>query len=189
MLADDAHMATQVQAYRWHTVTVHGRSSHTGTTSFAHRADALLTSANLILASHRIAVDHSSLASTGILTLQPGSVNTVPGTVRFSLDIRAAEDERLMAMEQELKTEFEKLAKEGGCGVEWRLDAPSKAIKFHDDCIQCVQESCEGLFGERTKELTAPMISGAGEFSTVTPTFLAKSTILEENGGLTFGNG
>ena len=164
----------QVQAYRWHTVTVHGRSSHTGTTSFAHRADALLTAANLILASHRIAVDHSSLASTGILTLQPGSVNTVPGIVKFSLDIRAAEDERLMAMEDEMKAEFEKLAKEGGCRVEWRLDAPSKAVKFHDDCIQCVQESCENLFGERAKELTAPMISGAGGFSTIRSSFHGK---------------
>ena len=126
----------------------------------------------LILASHHIAVKHSALASTGILTLQPGSVNTVPGIVQFSLDLRAAEDENLMAMEEEMKVAFKELAEEVGCRAEWRLDAPSKAVRFHDDCIRCVRESCEGLFGERMEELTASMISGAGTFSTFYSYFL-----------------
>lgn len=65
-----------VQAYRWHTVTVHGRDCHTGTTDFANRSDAMLTAAKLILHSHRLATKYSSLASTGMLTLTPGSTNT-----------------------------------------------------------------------------------------------------------------
>lgn len=73
-----------VQAYRWYTITVRGRDCHTGTTDFKNRSDAMLAAAKMILHSHRLATQHSSLASTGILKLTPGSTNTVPGTVVFS---------------------------------------------------------------------------------------------------------
>lgn len=65
-----------VQAYRWHTIHVKGRDCHTGTTEFANRSDAELTASKLILHSHRLATQYSCLASTGILTLFPGSMNS-----------------------------------------------------------------------------------------------------------------
>ena len=137
---------------------------------------ALLTAAKMILHSHRLATRHSCLASTGILTLSPGSTNTVPGVVHFSLDIRAGEDSRLMGLETDLKVDFEKIAKNEavddlnesgtngrGCTVEWTLDAPSEAIKFHEDCIRCVDESARDLFGDEYEKFTQEMISGAGQ--------------------------
>ena len=137
---------------------------------------ALLTAAKMILHSHRLATRHSCLASTGILTVSPGSTNTVPGAVRFSLDIRAGEDSRLMKLENDLKLDFEKIAKNEvvddlnesgtigrGCTVEWTLDAPSEAIKFHEDCIRCVDESARDLFGDEYEKFTQEMISGAGQ--------------------------
>ena len=130
----------------------------------------------MILHSHRLATRHSCLASTGILTLSPGSTNTVPGAVRFSLDIRASEDSRLMKLETDLKADFEKIAKNEvvddlnesgttgrGCTVEWTLDAPSEAIKFHEDCIRCVDESARDFFGDEYEKFTQEMISGAGQ--------------------------
>jgi hydantoinase/carbamoylase family amidase len=170
-----------VQAYRWHTVTVKGRDCHTGTTDFANRSDAMLTAAKLIVHSHRLATKHSCLASTGILTLTPGSTNTVPGTVQFSLDIRAGEDDRLMRLENQLQTDFEKIASnepvddlnEGGtigkgCSVYWSLDAPSEAINFDEDCIRCVENSTRDLFGDEQGKLSQAMISGAGHDSVFT---------------------
>lgn len=122
----------------------------------------MLTAAKLILHSHRLASQSSCLASTGILTLTPGSTNTVPGIVRFSLDIRAGDDERLMRLEDQLKIDFDRIAKgmavdnlnEGGtrgrgCTVEWKLDAPSEAVVFDKDCIRCVEDSatvCVSMF-------------------------------------------
>jgi metal-dependent amidase/aminoacylase/carboxypeptidase family protein len=124
-----------VQAFRWHIVTVKGRDCHTGTTDFENRADAILTAAKLILHSHNKAAEMGCLASTGILTLKPGSTNTVPGFVQFSLDIRSKEDRKLLQLEGALKKEFAKIAKGGdvggvntkavkgkGCTVEWQLD-------------------------------------------------------------------
>lgn len=172
-----------VQAYRWFTVTVKGRDCHTGTTSFAHRADAMLAAAKMIVYSHRAATARGGLASTGILTLKPGSTNTVPGTVNFSLDIRAPRDETVREVEDACRTAFEAIAKgedveglnEGStpsdrhCSVEWRTDSDSPAINFHDDCIQCVKDAASDHFGtSEVEKLTKTMVSGAGHDSVYT---------------------
>ena len=150
-----------VQAYKWFTVTVRGRDSHTGATSFQHRADALLTASKMILASHKIASRHKALASTGILNLRPGSTNTVPGFIKFSLDVRAPLDETVEAVEKECKAAFSTIAagenaegvnekctpSERHCKVEWRTDFISPATHFHEDCIGCVQAAGSDLWG------------------------------------------
>ncbi|KAF7947278.1 uncharacterized protein EAE97_004527 [Botrytis byssoidea] len=181
---------TGVQAYRWYTVTVRGRHCHTGTTDFENRSDAMLTAAKIILHSHNKAAEMDCLASTGILTLKPGSTNTVPGFVQFSLDIRSPEDQKLLDCEKELKRDFELIAageqmptlgasgKRGkGCLVEWKMDADSPATHFNKDCIRCVEESAGDLAGtdfcvgdqtEAVSESYRRMVSGAGHDSVYT---------------------
>lgn len=150
--------------------------SHTGTTDFANRSDALLTTAKLLLHSHRLAVKYDALASTGIIQANPGSTNTVPGRVQFSLDIRAAKDEVLLDLEKHLKSDFDKIIKGNPvnglndglevigrpCTIEWTLDAPSRATRFDDGCIDCVRQSAADLLGTECKDLIQEMISGAG---------------------------
>lgn len=124
-----------VQAFRWHIITVKGKDCHTGTTDFKNRSDAMLTAAKLILHSHNKATEMGCLASTGILTLKPGSTNTVPGFVQFSLDIRCTEDSKLRELEEVLKMEFSQIAagedigglntlgtKGRGCTVDWQCE-------------------------------------------------------------------
>lgn len=170
------------QAYRWHSITVQGKDCHAGTTDFSNRSDALLTAAKLILHSHRLATVYGRcLASTGVLELKPGSTNTVPGYVKFSLDIRSEEDKRLLQFEEQLKVDFEKISQGAdlgglnagivqgnGCKVDWTLDSPSKAVRFSEECIQCVVDSAGELFGEDAAQLTQKMISGAGHDSVFT---------------------
>lgn len=153
----------------------------------------MLTAAKLILHSHRLATKHKCLASTGIISLTPGSINTVPGKAQFSLDIRAGEDDRLMTFEHELKVDFAKIANneavddlnEGGtagrgCTVEWTLDAPSEAITFDEDCIRCVDESAKDLFGEEHEKLTDfSMLSGAGQYGFPNPSIPFNVFVIE----------
>ncbi|KAI9889224.1 MAG: hypothetical protein M1814_005673 [Vezdaea aestivalis] len=164
-----------VQAYRWYTIKVHGKEAHTGATDFKNRSDALLAASKMILRSHHVATELKGLASTGILTLKPGSTNTVPGMVRFSLDIRAHKDVVVEEMERRLKADFLSIAQglpvgrlnEGGtdgrpCSVDWKLDMQSPETLFNLDCMQCVDESAASLFGDKVLELTERMTSGAG---------------------------
>ncbi|KAI0441375.1 hypothetical protein F4803DRAFT_419274 [Xylaria telfairii] len=166
-----------VQAYRWFTVEVTGREAHTGTTPLANRADAMLLAARLITHSHKLATKHSALASTGILTLTPGSTNTIPGHVSFTLDVRAPADSTVDAMEADLKRDFAAFSAAGESitelldgvspskplEVSWRTDSVSPATKFHPDCIAAVRASAEAVTGD--KDLVRDMTSGAGHDS------------------------
>ncbi|KAI6717069.1 beta-alanine synthase [Diplocarpon mali] len=170
-----------VQAYKWFKITVEGADCHTGTTDFQNRSDAMLTAAKLILHSHNRATELGCLASTGILTLKPGSTNTVPGWVQFSLDIRSQEDAVLLKLEQALKFEFAEIAagkdlgglnalgtKGRGCTVDWQLDADSPATQFNEDCIKCVEASAADMLGANAGRKVQRMTSGAGHDSVYT---------------------
>lgn len=179
-----------VQAYKWFTVDVEGRASHTGTTPFSARADALLMASRMIAHSNRVASRHSALASTGILTLSPGSVNTVPGNVRFSLDVRAPVDETVEAVEAELKRDFAILARGGSVegessqstvhqclplSVNWTTDFVSPAVLFHKDCISVVRAAAKSVLGDDA--LYRDMRSGAGHDSVYTSGIIPTSMI------------
>lgn len=150
------------QAIRWYTVTIHGRETHTGTTPFPARSDAMLCAAKIIVASNTIAKTNNGLISTGIIHASPGSTNTVPGKVVFSLDMRHPFDDTLDIMDKQLREEVARIAheeSERGCTVEWRLDTDAKATHFDKECIQCVQESADAVVG---RDMTMELTSGAG---------------------------
>lgn len=174
-------IVTGVQAYKWLTVTVKGRDAHTGTTDLASRADALLTASKLILHSHRLATAHNALASTGILNLTPGSTNTVPGAVTFSLDLRAPSDATVADLLAAVEHDFPLLAAgqdigglhAGGtpslpCSVSLNLDFDSPATLFSPSCIDAVKRASARVLGPDWQEQTLEMTSGAGHDSVYT---------------------
>lgn len=136
----------------------------------------MLLAARLITHSHRLATAHGALASTGILTLSPGSTNTIPGHVRFTLDVRAPADATVEAMEADLKRDFAALAAGDDIdgllahstpgkplSVDFRTDFVSPATVFHPDCIAAVRASAEAVTG--SAGLVRDMTSGAGHDS------------------------
>ena len=136
----------------------------------------MLCAAKLIVGSNEIAKQHGGLTTTGILTQQPGSINTMAHTVMFTLDIRHKVDADLTSIEKECRLEFERIASqdsEKGCSIEWKELVDSPAVKFHPDCIEAVQASakqvCANLPATASDgELWKSMISGAGHDSCYT---------------------
>lgn len=171
-------VVTGVQAYKWFTVKVKGRDTHTGTTDLKSRADALVTASKMILHSHKLATVNNALASTGILNLKPGSTNTVPGEVTFSLDIRAPKDSTVEEMVELITQDFPAIAAGhdvSGCNADCTLGLPctveitedfsSPATTFHDDCIHAVKQAAQHALGLDSKNLIMEMTSGAGHDS------------------------
>lgn len=85
---------------RWYDVTVSGMEAHAGPTPMELRKDALLAATGLIQAVNRIALDHAphGRGTVGWIDNYPNSRNVIPGTVRFSVDLRAASDDVLDSM-------------------------------------------------------------------------------------------
>ena len=111
---------------RWHQVTVRGRGEHAGGPGLRHRRDAGVAAARMILEARDLALAADDFKTTvGIITAQPGSTNVVPHTVRFSLDVRAATDERLDEAVRLVTAGFAGIAADEGVEVAvdetWRL--------------------------------------------------------------------
>ena len=80
-----------------------GQASHAGTTPMARRKDAATAVAELALyLEERAGQDADSVATMGQLQVPNGSINVVPGTCRFSLDIRAPNDGQRNAVERDV---------------------------------------------------------------------------------------
>lgn len=150
------------QAYKWFDINIRGRECHTGSTPFDTRSDAMLCASKIIVESNHIAKEHSGLASTGILGLSPGSVNTCPGHVFFTLDVRHPSTDKLAALCREIEAAAHRIASEEsekGCEVDWIETFNSSAITFHPDCISSVRKAVEENYGA---EHGVDIYSGAG---------------------------
>ncbi|KAG5770187.1 hypothetical protein H9Q72_002852 [Fusarium xylarioides] len=142
-----------VQAFKWFNITVKGRDSHAGTTPLYARKDPVLSASKMLVAANTIAKKHDGLATTGIFTTDPGTVNTMAHTVKFTLDLRHVKDEVLAEMVKECETEFQRIShddSEKGCEVDWELLVDSPAVKFSQECISVVEQSAAddvGVYG------------------------------------------
>jgi allantoate deiminase len=84
-----------VGQYRFE-VAVEGEAGHAGTTPMHGRRDALAGAAELVTALEGIAREraHEGVVGTvGRIEALPGASNVIPGKVRFSVDLRAMEDQ------------------------------------------------------------------------------------------------
>ncbi len=74
-------------------VTVTGSAGHAGTVPMAMRRDALAAAAEMVLAVEAAGRQVPDLVATvGALNVHPGAPNSVPGLVRFTIDLRGPVD-------------------------------------------------------------------------------------------------
>ncbi len=74
-------------------VTIEGVSNHAGATPMNLRNDALCGAAEVILNAEKFASNNgTSVATVGLVEVNPGKNNIIPGEVRFTLDIRDKDD-------------------------------------------------------------------------------------------------
>jgi hydantoinase/carbamoylase family amidase len=157
------------QAYRWIDVTVNGRECHTGTTPLHARADALLATSQVIVKTHALAKQHRGLASVGVMTVMPGSVNTCPGTVKFVLDVRHPTDKGKEDLIDAIYRSIQELIQSNSkLSFDWSTRFDSKAVKFDARCIDAVRQAARAHFGPEADAQVLNLISGAGHDSCAT---------------------
>jgi len=151
-------VVTFIQGVRWFEITVHGSSSHAGTTPMGVRQDALLTAASLVHRLHQAAMarqDPDLRWTVGRFEVSPGSVNTVANQVRFTVDLRHPQEAVLDAMETTLQTAL--VAEAGACRCDCR-DLMRRAPTPFDPHVLGVLEAAAKLTGEPYRAL------GSGAF-------------------------
>ncbi|CAI5759005.1 unnamed protein product [Candida verbasci] len=169
------------QAFEWNLITVTGRASHAGSTPMDTRSDALYTASKIIQLAIETAKKYDGLATVGTLELEPKSVNVIPNIVKFSLDVRHFEDDKVAIIMKEIKEQAEHICqininskKAKPLSVNFDNLVNSKAVKFHPNNIATVKKAALELFKpEEIREI----VSGAGHDSCYCNTRIPTSMI------------
>ncbi len=154
-------IVTGGQGTRWYDAEVLGAETHAGPSPMEGRRDALRAAAAMLEDIYQVAHAHApdGRATVGEFQAYPGSRNTVPGRVRFTVDLRHPDGATMDAMDQALRDLFERAnARERGrtaCRVEQIWYAPP--VAFDPACIDAVRQAAATL-GLSAREI----VSGAG---------------------------
>ena len=109
----DVGIVTSIAGIRRIEITFEGAADHAGTTPMALRRDALVAAANTVVTvrrvAERLAVEGPDyfVATVGILTVEPGGANVVPGKCRLVIDARTTNP----ALTQKFVDEIERESK------------------------------------------------------------------------------
>lgn len=169
--AETIGVVTGAQGQYWYNITVSGFESHAGTTPMDRRRDALVAAARLVTQVQAIALSHPphGVSTVGVLQAKPGSRNTIPGEVFFSVDFRHPQQHTLDAMDAALQRAVESVRDDSGCQVVVERIWHSPPVVFDPSCVAAVRQGSEKL-GLPHRD----MVSGAGHdacyISRVAPT-------------------
>ncbi|WP_289292367.1 Zn-dependent hydrolase [Sporofaciens musculi] len=95
-------------------VTVTGEANHAGSTAMADRKDALVAAAGFINNIPEVTTEYGNeftVATVGTIKVTPHSVNVIPGTCTFSLEIRDQDAKVMTLIEQKLQASLGDICK------------------------------------------------------------------------------
>ncbi len=111
-------VVSSIASARRFLVDVEGEARHAGGTPYDMRHDALLGAAEAALAVERVCRgEHHMVGTVGQLDVLPGAVNVVPGSARFSIDLRGELDGHRDAVWTRLTAELDAIM--GARGLRW----------------------------------------------------------------------
>ncbi len=132
---------------RWYDVVVTGQDAHAGPTPMRLRKDALLVASKIVAEINALAYRYQpdGRGTVGFMQVKPNSRNVIPGEVRFSVDLRNAQDEALDRMENEMRAACERFAQEGKVSATADRAANYPACNFDNGCVSAVRNAAQTL--------------------------------------------
>jgi N-carbamoyl-L-amino-acid hydrolase len=155
-------VVTGVQHMCRHEVIIHGQEAHAGPTPMDMRRDPIRALAEILPKLYLAAAQRGPDArlTVGIIETLPGSANTVPGRLRFTVDLRHPDATHYQSLREEVDRIVASALAEGGLTGEIRRPWESPGVAFDPACIDVVRTAAAAL-GYPAME----MVSGAGHDS------------------------
>ena len=167
-------IVTAAKGAVWADCSLVGRESHAGSTPMNVRADALMAFAEFALAIEAIALSEppDGVGTIGVASALPASRNTIPGEMRFTLDIRHPELAGLDRMDAAVDAAANRIGAARGVAFAidriWRKDP----IAFDDRIVGAVRQAADEL-GLASRTIT----SGAGHDAVLTASVVPTAMI------------
>lgn len=96
-------------------IIICGEANHAGSTVMADRKDALVAASRFIAAVPEVVKENGNaytVATVGTMKVSPNSINVVPGSCTFSLEIRDQDGDMISNIEKRLKEKLDTICKE-----------------------------------------------------------------------------
>ena len=150
-------VVTGIQGQRWFEIEILGEEAHAGTTPLRLRRDALKAATSMVGALEALMDDPDDIVrfTVGRFEVSPGSPNTVPGRVLFTIDFRHPDQSVIAARGDRVEAVCLKHAR--GCTVSVRETINSPPCDFDPVVIGRVRGAADRL---GLRHMTMP--SGAG---------------------------
>ena len=104
-------VVTAINGFSRQRVTLQGVAGHAGTVPMRLRRDALAAAAQCVLAVESIGARHAeTVATVGRIEASPGAINVIPGSVAFTVDVRAPKDALLHSTVKDIGDEIQAIA-------------------------------------------------------------------------------
>lgn len=107
-----------------------GEANHAGTTRLVDRRDPMLTFAETVLSARKKAKLAEALATFAKLQVEPNGTNAIPSLVQAWMDARAADEETLAAVVDDIVTHARSRASRDGTTLAVERESLSAAVSF-----------------------------------------------------------
>ena len=153
-------IVTDVANYTRLHVEVIGRADHSGTTPMPLRRDALAAASEMVLAVEETVTalgQAPSVGTVGVLRVDPGAVNVIPGRAAFEVDVRDIDFDRKARIAQRIQERIAAIAERRGVEVQVAIPSDGHPVPLSATVVETIQKTCEDLDIPAQK-----MVSGAG---------------------------
>lgn len=151
-------IVTGIQGTRWLEVLIEGQTAHAGTTALQYRHDPMQATVNALAELYRdiMPADPAARFTIGRMALEPGAVNAIPATVRFTIDFRHPSLTTIGVMEQTIRMAIQQAAADTGCSATISQIFDMPPASFPDELLAVLDQAAQ----ERDFA-TKRMLSGA----------------------------
>ena len=140
-------VVTGVLGLRWYDCVVSGMEAHAGPTPMALRKDALQVATRIM--QETVAIAHRyppyGRGTVGFVQVFPNSRNVIPGQVKFSIDLRNVDAERLDAMDREIRSFIAATSRETGLAISIEQVSHFPPCPFETGCVEAVRKGAQAL--------------------------------------------
>lgn len=126
--------------------TLTGVGNHAGATPMTERYDALCAAAECILKAERLVKsdpDQRTVVTAGKLELWPNCSNVIPESVKFTLEIRDKDDEKINDFMDRIILCIQETAQTRGVNCQIREHSSSQPLQLSDRLIRSMKERAE----------------------------------------------
>lgn len=126
-------------------IHIKGMADHSGATPMGFRRDALVSAAKLILAVQEAAEnekDNGTVGTVGVVEVEPGSINVVPGAVTLWVDVRGVDRESIIRTLADIREEAEAIAVLDRVGVHFEMLTEDSPVALSEEMARQTEDIC-----------------------------------------------